>query len=384
METTGHRGARTRGPDSRYPFLARWDYQKPHQQSKEDQCADQGKQRVQRVKVEVRIPVETMANRQHTALLCAVEVRERGRQPEIIVPPNPASGCCFLWRCDRPLPMPEKIAIVTGTSSGFGLLTSVELAKAGFGVVATMRDLNRRNQLDGAATQAQVAERIDVRVLDVTAFSSMAGFVEQVVRDHGRIDVLINNAGFAVAGFAEDIQLEELRRQFETNFFGTVAMTKAVLPVMRKQHAGHIIQVSSINGLHGAMTVSSYVASKHALEGWSESLRLEVNALGIKVVLVEPGAYQTDIWTRGAVMGKHATQPESPNFKRSLRMRERIGRLPKADPIAVARLMVGIAQNPNPKLRYLVGRDARMTLALKRLLPWKWHERLVANFMKID
>ena len=280
--------------------------------------------------------------------------------------------------------MPEKIAIVTGTSSGFGLLTSVELAKAGFRVVATMRDLSRRNQLDRAAIQAQVAERIDVRALDVTAFSSMAGFVEQVVGDYGRIDVLVNNAGFAVAGFAEDIQLEELRRQFETNFFGTVAMTKAVLPVMRKQHAGHLIQVSSINGLHGAMTVSSYVASKHALEGWSESLRLEVNALGIKVVLVEPGAFQTDIWTRGAVMGKHATEADSPNFKRSLRMRERIGSLPKADPIAVARLILAIAQNPNPKLRYLVGRDARMTLALKRVLPWKWHERLVANFMKID
>jgi len=208
--------------------------------------------------------------------------------------------------------------------------------------------------------------------------------VEAVVRDYGRLDVLVNNAGFAVAGFAEDIQLEELRLQFETNFFGAVAMTKAVLPTMRQQRSGHIIQMSSIGGLHGSVTVSSYSASKHALEGWSESLRMEVNALGIKVVLVEPGAFQTDIWTRGAVMGKAATKDSSPNFQRSLRMRERIGKIPKADPIVVARKIVEIAQNPNPKLRYLVGRDAKIQLAMKRVLPWKWHEKAIANFLKID
>ena len=109
-------------------------------------------------------------------------------------------------------------------------------------------------------------------------------------------------AGFAVGGFAEDIQLKELRLQFETNFFGAVAMTKAVLPIMRQQRSGHMIQISSIGGLQGAVSVSSYSASKHALEGWSESLRLEVNSLGIKVVLVEPGAFDTGVWTSGAVM----------------------------------------------------------------------------------
>jgi NAD(P)-dependent dehydrogenase (short-subunit alcohol dehydrogenase family) len=205
-----------------------------------------------------------------------------------------------------------------------------------------------------------------------------------VVRDYSRLDVLVNNAGFAVAGFAEDIKLEELRLQFETNFFGAVAMTKAALPTMRRQRSGHIIMVSSISGLHGAATVSSYSASKHALEGWSESLRMEVNSLGIKVVLVEPGAFQTDIWTRGAVMGENATKETSPNLQRSLRMRDAVAALPKRDPIAVARLIASIAQDPNPKLRYLVGRDAKMQLALKRILPWKWHEKLIANFLKID
>jgi NAD(P)-dependent dehydrogenase (short-subunit alcohol dehydrogenase family) len=280
--------------------------------------------------------------------------------------------------------MPEKIALITGASSGFGLLTSIELAKAGFHVVATMRDLGRRERLDQAIAAAGVVAKVDVRALDVTKFDTIQAFVDGVVHDYGRLDVLINNAGFAVAGFAEDIKLDELRLQFETNFFGAVAMTKAALPTMRRQHSGHIIQVSSIAGLHGSVTVSSYAASKHALEGWSESLRLEVNALGIKIVLVEPGAFQTDIWTRGAVMGEQATKETSPNIQRSLRMRERVQNLPKADPIVVAQLIVSIAQNPNPKLRYLVGRDAKIQLALKRILPWKWHEKVVANFLKID
>jgi len=280
--------------------------------------------------------------------------------------------------------MPEKIALVTGASSGFGLLTSIELAKAGFRVVATMRDLGRRERLDQAITAAGIAAQIDVRALDVTKFDKLQGFVDGVVHDYGRLDVLVNNAGFAVAGFAEDIKLDELRRQFETNFFGTVAMTKAALPTMRRQRCGHLIQVSSIVGLQGAVTVSSYSASKHALEGWSESLRMEVNSLGIKVVLVEPGSFQTDIWTRGAVMGEQATKPTSPNIQRSLRMRSVIQKLPKADPIVVARLIVAIAQNPNPKLRYVVGRDAKIQLAMKRILPWKWHEKVIANFLKMD
>ena len=280
--------------------------------------------------------------------------------------------------------MANKIVLITGSSSGFGLLTSIELAKAGYGVVATMRDLNRRAKLDQAAAAAGVTDKIDIRALDVTHSQDIATVVDTVVRDYGRIDVLVNNAGFVVAGFAEDIKLEELRLQLETNFFGAVAMTKAVLPTMRKQRSGHIIQISSIVGLQGSLTISSYSASKHALEGWSESLRLEVNALGIKVVLVEPGSFQTDIWTRGAVMGERSTKENSPNFQRSLRVRDRVNKIPKADPIEVARLIAVIAQDPNPKLRYLVGRDARIQLALKRILPWKWHEKVIANFLKVD
>ena len=277
-----------------------------------------------------------------------------------------------------------KIAVITGASSGIGLLTAVELARSGFQVVATMRELNRRTGLEQAAGLAGVSPYIDIRRLDVTDFDLIPSLVESVVRDYGRVDVLVNNAGFAVAGFAEDLTLGEIRSQFETNFFGHVAMTKAVIPVMRQQKSGHIIMISSISGLHGAPTVSSYSASKFALEGWSEALRLEVNRLGIKVVLVEPGSFQTDIWTRNAYIGQKVLDGSSPNRERGQKMRDRIQSIPKRDPILVAKAIVQIASDPNPRLRYLVGNDARTQLWLKRVLPWKWHEKLVARALKMD
>jgi len=280
--------------------------------------------------------------------------------------------------------MSEKIAVISGTSSGIGLLSAVELARQGFRVVATMRDLGRRTRLDEAAQAAGVDSLMDVRRLDVTEFATMPGLVSEIVRDYSRIDVLVNNAGFAVAGFAEDMSLDEIRMQFETNFFGNVALTQAVLPIMRKQRSGHILMMSSIGGLHGALSISSYSASKFALEGWTESLRLEVNSLGIKVVLVEPGSYQTDIWTRNAVLGKKTVDGSSPNRERGERMRNQVQKLKKKDPMEVAQMVARIAQDPNPRLRYLVGSDAHVQLWLRRVLPWKWHEKLVAKALKID
>ncbi len=280
--------------------------------------------------------------------------------------------------------MSEQIAVISGTSSGIGLLSAVELARKGFRVVASMRDLGRRDRLDQAAQTAGVTQQLDIRRLDVTEFASIPPFVESIVRDHGRIDVLINNAGFAVAGFAEDMKLEEIRRQFETNFFGNVAMTQAVLPTMRQQRSGHILMISSIAGQHGSLGISSYSASKFALEGWSESLRMEVNSLGIKVVLVEPGSYETDIWTRNAVLGEKFADGTSPNMARAKRIREMVKKLRKRDPMEVAQLIAQIAGDPSPRLRYLIGPDAHIQLWMKRLLPWKWHEKLIARFMKID
>jgi NAD(P)-dependent dehydrogenase (short-subunit alcohol dehydrogenase family) len=188
-----------------------------------------------------------------------------------------------------------------------------------------------------------------------------------------------------MAGFAEDMRLEEIRQQLETNFFGHVAMTQAVLPAMRAQKSGHIIMVSSISGRVGQPVVSSYSASKFALEGWSEALRIETRSLGIRVVLVEPGAFKTDIWDRNVRIGEFAVRPEAPNHARAARFAEWVQtRVPKRDAREVARLIARIAEDPNPRLRYLAGTDAYAQLWLKRLLPWRMYEKMVAKATRID
>lgn len=280
----------------------------------------------------------------------------------------------------------QKVAVVTGSSSGIGLLTAVELATAGYRVVATMRDLGRSERLEKAAETAAVRDRLHLLRLDITESHSLPALVGQIVRDHQRIDVLVNNAGFSVAGFAEDMALDELRHQFETNFFGNVAMTKAVLPVMRAQQRGHIITVTSVAGRLGQPLLSAYSSSKFALEGWSESLRIETHSLGIRVSLVEPGAFDTDIWERNVVISKGALDPNSPNKERSRRFTEFVKGSAKhrADARQVAQLIVRIANHPNPKLRYLIGKDAKMQIWFKRIAPWHTYERLVAKAVKID
>jgi NAD(P)-dependent dehydrogenase (short-subunit alcohol dehydrogenase family) len=280
----------------------------------------------------------------------------------------------------------EKIAVVTGSSSGFGLQTVIELALAGYRVVATMRDLERRVRLEEAAKKAGVFGQIDMRQLDITQFDSLNDAVQGIVRDFGRIDVLVNNAGFATAGFVEDMTLNELRQQFETNFFGNVAMTKAVLPVMRAQKSGHIINISSVGGRVANPSLSAYCGSKFALEGFTESLRIETHSLGIRVTLVEPGSFDTDIWERNLSLTKQSQDSSSPNAERTNRFSQFIKDNAKhrADPRKVAILIVKIAKNPNPKLHYLVGQDARLMVWMKNILPWRTYERLIAKFVKID
>ena len=280
----------------------------------------------------------------------------------------------------------QKIAVITGSSSGIGLLTAVEFARNGYSVVATMRDLARAERLEAAAQAAGVRDKLDLRRLNVTEFDSIPGVIDAIVRDHGRIDVLVNNAGFSVAGFGEDLALSDYRHQFETNFFAAVAMSKAVLPVMRRQKSGHIIQVASVAGRVGTPLLSAYCSSKHALEGFSESLRIETHALGIRVVLVEPGAFDTDIWTRNVTVAEGALDPNSPNKERSQRFTEFVKNNAKnrRDAREVAQLMLRIANDPNPKLRYMIGTDAKMQVWLKRVMPWRRYERMVAKFVKID
>ncbi len=279
----------------------------------------------------------------------------------------------------------QKIAVITGASSGIGLLAAVELAGRKFHVVATMRDVSRRARLDEEAARNGVSAQIEVRPLDITNFASVASVVNSIVAEHSRIDLLLNNAGFAMAGFAEDIPMESLREQLDTNFFGHVNMTKAVLPTMRKQRSGQVIMVTSVAGRVGQASLSSYSASKFALEGWSESLRIEMKPLGINVVLVEPGAFATDIWDRNAKIPEMALSDKSPNKERARRFAEFVKtEVVKRDPREVARLIGSIAMTEEPRLRYMIGSDAFAQLIARAILPWKMYEKLVARKLRID
>jgi NAD(P)-dependent dehydrogenase (short-subunit alcohol dehydrogenase family) len=280
----------------------------------------------------------------------------------------------------------NKTALITGASSGFGLLTSITLARRGWRVLATMRDLDRRTKLETEAREAGVQERIEVHALDVTKSDQIATLVDLLGKRSEPLHALINNAGFAVPGFAEDVTDAELREQFDTNFFGSVAVTRALLPQMRRQGFGHVIMVSSISGRIGFPGVSSYAASKFALEGWSETLRYEMQAFGIHAVLVEPGSFATDIWTRNAKLTAGLESPTAANASRVARWRNRIeqGAKDRADPQVVAEVIARVAENPRPKLRYAVGKDARIALMMRRILPVGIFERMIVKSSGLD
>jgi len=272
----------------------------------------------------------------------------------------------------------EGTALITGASSGFGLLASVALARRGWRVLATKRDLSRRTALEQAARAANVLDRIEIHALDVTSAEQIASLAATIADRPTPLHALVNNAGFAMAGFADDVSDAELRQQFDTNFFGAAAVTRAFLPQLRRQGFGHIAMVSSISGRTGFPGLSSYAGAKFALEGWAESLRLELLPLGIHVVIVEPGSFETGIWTRGAVMAQQALDVRSPNAKRSKQFFARtVQSQPKADPQIVADGIARIVENPRPRLRYVFGADARGALLLRGLLPWRAFERIV-------
>jgi NAD(P)-dependent dehydrogenase (short-subunit alcohol dehydrogenase family) len=264
------------------------------------------------------------------------------------------------------------------------MLSAIELARNGYRVVATMRNLGKRGKLDELAQRGGLTRNIDVRRLDVVDFPSIQSAIDSILRDHGRIDLLVNNAGFALGGFAEDVSLPELREQLETNFFAHTQVTRAALPAMRAQRSGTVMMITSISGVCAQLGVSSYSASKWALEGWSEALRLECLPLGIRVVLIEPGAFQTDVWDTNVHVAQSALSESSPNKERARKFSEFAKTLKKRDASEVASLVARVAQDPSPKLRYIVGPDAHMQKWLKRLLPWKAYERLVLRSMGLD
>ncbi|BDG47249.1 oxidoreductase [Parageobacillus sp. KH3-4] len=273
----------------------------------------------------------------------------------------------------------QPVAFVTGASSGFGLLTSVALAGEGYRVLASMRNLKNRGRLEAAAKEAGVTDRIEIIQLDVTDFSTVETVIQDVIRRYGRIDLLVNNAGYAAGGFTEELAIEEWRRQFETNFFGLVAVTKAVLPSMRERRSGKIVNISSISGRIGFPSMGPYVASKFAVEGFSESLRLEMMPYGVHVVLIEPGSYKTDIWSKG--LGAVTIHPNSPYVKEMEAILKYVNQIADTAPAPdeVIRQIVQVAKSPSPKLRYPVGKGVKLGIVLKNMLPWKWWERMVAK-----
>ena len=282
------------------------------------------------------------------------------------------------------MPM-ERVALITGASSGFGLLTAVTLARSGWRVLATMRDPGRREKLVAAAQAAEVLDRLEILALDVSNAGQIAALAEAVAARPAPLNAIVNNAGFAMAGFADDVSDAELRRQFDTNFFGAAAVMRAFLPQFRRQGSGHIVMLSSISGRMGFPGIGSYAASKFALEGWTETLRLELKPLGIQVVLVEPGSFETDIWTRNATISAGTEDANSPNAARVADWRKHIqdGK-PKANPQEVADGIAAILDHPRPRLRYVFGRDAKMILLLRRLLPWSVFERLMIKASGLD
>lgn len=262
------------------------------------------------------------------------------------------------------------------------MLTAISLAKRGYLVVATMRDLGRKEALVRLAAEAGISDQIQYIRLDVTDPQSVMEAMDEILRHYHRIDMLVNNAGFAVGGFIEEVPMADWRRQMETNLFGLIEVTRAVLPVMRKQRSGFIINLSSVSGLSGFPGYAPYATSKFAVEGFTESLRHEMAPFGIKAVLIEPGAYRTPIWNKG--LGEIRKREQSPYNKQLdavLRYSRRTGET-APDPQEVADLIVRIGQMRYPRLRYALGKGSRLLIIGKALLPWKWFEWIIARGLK--
>ncbi len=284
---------------------------------------------------------------------------------------------------EREQKMNKKIAVITGASSGFGLLTTIELAKKDYFVIATMRNLEKQVNLLSIATQLSLQQNIKIQQLDVTDQNSIHNF-QLFLKEINRVDLLINNAGYANGGFVEEIPVEEYRKQFETNLFGAISITQLVLPYRREQQSGKIINISSISGQVGFPGLSPYVSSKHALEGWSESLRLEVKPFGIDVALVEPGSYNTNIWEVGKQLATNQSDTTSPYKEYMDKIQKHInnGSDTFGNPIDVANKIVEIAESKRTNLRYPIGKGVKFMIFAKKILPWRLWEYLVLRSFK--
>ena len=242
--------------------------------------------------------------------------------------------------------MPNKVWFITGTSKGFGRVWAEAALARGDQVVATARDVKTL-----AALTEQYRDRVATLPLDVTDRAAVFRTIAQAKERFGRIDVAVNNAGFGLFGAIEEISETEARDQIETNLFGALWVTQAVLPIMRAQGSGHILQVSSIGGLNAFPTVGLYHASKWGLEGFSTSLAAEVAPLGIKVTLIEPAGYATD-W--GGPSAKRATPLPAYDGARATVASWRSGNVP-GDPQATGSAVLKIVDAKDPPLRVFFG-----------------------------
>lgn len=261
----------------------------------------------------------------------------------------------------------RKVAIITGSSSGIGLQTSVLLARSGYLTYATMRDLRKSSPLKKIAIKEKIP--IEICQLDVTDENSVSNGIQSIIKTAGRVDILVNNAGYGLTGAFEDLSIEEIKLQYETNFFGLIRTSQAVLPIMRAQKSGIIINISSGLGRFGIATNSAYASSKFAVEGLTESMSYELEQFGIRTIIIEPGIIKTNFINSSklAVKAKDSNSPYR-NFmqnseKGTIKLNES-----GQDPELVAKIIMKAIEDTNPKLRYLAGKDVEQIMEIKNKL----------------
>jgi NAD(P)-dependent dehydrogenase (short-subunit alcohol dehydrogenase family) len=277
----------------------------------------------------------------------------------------------------------QKVALVTGSSSGIGLETSLLLARNGFQTFATMRNVDKGKEISAIAAR----EKLPVKIvqLDVTDDVSVKNAIEKILLEAGRIDVLINNAGYGLGGAFEDSSMNEIKSQYETNVFGLIRVTQAVLPAMRKQDSGTIVNISSGAGRAGYPGASVYVSSKFAIEGLSESIAFELEPFGIRVILVEPGVIRTN-FANGMVIAKKAQDPNSPYSQIMQKMSTNWQYMMEngSDAKLVAQVVLNaITTSKDPELRYLAGKDMEAWMeARKSMSDSQFYNMMKQNLLK--
>jgi NAD(P)-dependent dehydrogenase (short-subunit alcohol dehydrogenase family) len=278
-------------------------------------------------------------------------------------------------------PSNNKVAVVTGSSSGIGYETALTLARNSFLTYATMRSLNKSENVKSIAAKENLP--ILITQLDVTDSVSINNAVQAILSETGRIDVLVNNAGYVLDGAFEDLSMDEIKAQYETNVFGLIRTTQAVLPAMRKQKSGTIVNISSIAGRIGYPGGSAYISTKFAVEGLSESMAYELEPFGIKVIIIEPGVIRTNIFN-SVVVAKKSQDPNSPYAQIKQKVASSFERMMKnaSSPEIVAKVVLEAVTNENPDLRYLAGKDAKTWLDAKRNMSDKdFYKMMKQNMM---